>query len=118
LAKSITAKGGNTHQRNTNNHWYLYLVENKLGQIYTGITTDPLRRIAQHRGELAGGAKALKGKAPLSYRAIFAVENKSQAAKLECAVKRLSRQQKNAIISKGKLGERHCIKTQFQSKTA
>ena len=33
LAKSITAKGGNTHQRNTNNHWYLYLVENKFSSL-------------------------------------------------------------------------------------
>jgi len=83
--------------------WYLYLVENRLGQLYTGITTDPKRRIAQHRGEKVGGAKALKGKSPLAFRAIFKLSNKSEAAVLECKVKKLTRSQKNKIILSGQL---------------
>lgn len=78
--------------------WYLYLIENRLGQLYTGITTDPTRRIAQHRGEKVGGAKALKGKSPLTFRAIFRLANKSEAAALEYHVKKLARAQKIKII--------------------
>lgn len=99
----------NTHQRKdlcetkASPAWYLYLIENRLGQLYTGITTDPKRRIAQHRGEKVGGAKALKGKSPLTFRAIFQLSNKSEAAVLECKVKKLTRSQKDNIIQSGKL---------------
>jgi len=113
LAKSITANAGSTHQGSINTQWYLYLIENKLGQLYTGITTEPKRRIAQHRGELKGGAKALKGKSPLVFRAVFEVANKSEASKLEYAVKKMSRLQKDNIINKGQLNELPCIKSQF-----
>ena len=114
LAQSITAKTGNTHQPNANPLWYLYMVENKFGQIYTGITTDPKRRIAQHRGLLKGGAKALKGKSPLILRAVFEVADKAQAAKLEHAVKRMSRPQKNGIIQKKQFNGLSCIKSAFE----
>jgi putative endonuclease len=116
LAQSITANTGNTHSSEVNNPWYLYLIENKLGQLYTGITTDPTRRIAQHRGELKGGAKALKGKSPLTFRAIFEVENKSQAAKLEAYVKSLSRAQKDKVIARSMLNDLPCIKSKFLTK--
>jgi putative endonuclease len=92
-----------TGDAKTSPTWYLYLIENKLGQLYTGITTDPKRRIAQHRGEKAGGARALKGKSPLTFRAIFQVSDKSDAAVLECKIKKLTRAQKNQIIQSGKL---------------
>ena len=114
MAQSITAKNGNTHQGCTNNPWYLYLIENKLGQIYTGITTDPKRRIAQHRGELQGGAKALKGKSPLSFKAVFEVADKIHAAQLEYAVKQMSRPQKDGIIKKGQLNDLACVKAKFE----
>ncbi|MBT3135663.1 GIY-YIG nuclease family protein [Alteromonas sp. ALT199] len=114
MAQSITAKTGNTHQLSLNTLWYLYMVENKLGQIYTGITTDPKRRIAQHRGQLKGGAKALKGKSPLIFRAVFEVADKAQAAKLEYAVKQMSRLQKDRIIQKKQLNELLCVKSTFE----
>ena len=99
----------NTHQRDNFSEakaspvWYLYLIENRLGQLYTGITTDPNRRIAQHRGEKVGGAKALKGKSPLTFRAIFQLSCKSDAAVLEYKIKKLTRAQKDQIIQSGKL---------------
>ncbi len=114
LAQSITAKTGNTHQPNANPLWYLYMVENKFGQIYTGITTDPKRRIAQHRGLLKGGAKALKGKSPLIFRAVFEIADKAKAARLEYAVKQMSRAQKNGIIQKKQLNDLPCIKSAFE----
>ncbi len=82
----------------TPSRWYIYIIENRLGQLYTGITCDPIRRIAQHRGEKPGGAKALKGKSPLVFRGVFEVENKGQALKAEYRVKRLSRTQKQKLL--------------------
>lgn len=89
------------------------MVENKLGHIYTGITTDPERRIAQHKGLIKGGAKALKGKSPLTVKAVFELEDKAQAAKLEYAVKQMSRPKKDEIIRIGQLNELVCIKSVF-----
>jgi len=97
LPESITANNRNTHQQPAS--WYLYIIENKLGQLYTGITTSPKRRIAQHRGEIIGGARALKGKSPLHFKAVFLVGTRAEASRLEHQVKRLSRTQKLEIIS-------------------
>ena len=36
--------------------WFVYLIRTKKG-IYTGVTTDMLRRFRQHQGEIPGGAK-------------------------------------------------------------
>ena len=92
LPESITAQNGNTH--NLPGTWYLYIVENRLGHLYTGITTNPQRRIKQHNGLLAGGAKALKGKAPIVYKVLFEIGCRTRAAQLEYEVKQLSGAQK------------------------
>ncbi|MEC7691916.1 GIY-YIG nuclease family protein [Alteromonas sp. RKMC-009] len=78
--------------------WYVYMVENRLGQFYTGVTTDPARRIRQHRGEIQGGAKALKGKAPLVFRMVVSATDKSAAMKAEYWLKQLSKRQKTALL--------------------
>lgn len=115
MAQSITANTGNTHHSKPNTQWYLYLIENKLGQLYTGITTDPVRRMAQHSGELKGGAKALKGKAPLSFRLVIEVENRSLASILEARIKKLPRNKKNAIIASGRFEAFCCVKSAFEN---
>ena len=90
--------------------WYLYIIENKTGQLYTGITNNPERRIRQHRGELVGGAKALRGKGPLSFKVIFQVGDKSAAARLEYEVKQLPKTKKLAIIAKASFKSYRCTK--------
>lgn len=69
------------------NKWYVYLIQTRLNTLYTGITTDPARRIRQHRGLIKGGAKALRGKSPLCYRFIFEVAEKRDAMQLEVWIK-------------------------------
>jgi putative endonuclease len=80
-------------------HWYLYLVETANGTLYTGISTDPARRLRQHNGELAGGAKALRGKGPLKLVYQQAMPDKSAASKAEYQTKRLSKATKLALIN-------------------
>ena len=38
--------------------WFVYIIENEKGSLYTGITTDIERRLSQHSGEKKGGAKS------------------------------------------------------------
>lgn len=86
-------------------NWYLYMVQTAAGVLYTGISTEPQRRLRQHSGELAGGAKALRGKGPLQlvYQQLLA--DKSAAAKAEYQLKQLPRAAKLALIAAYKQSE-------------
>lgn len=107
MPASITANTDNKEPNSS--RWYIYIIENRLGQFYTGITCDPIRRIAQHRGEKPGGAKALKGKSPLFFRGVFEVANKSLALKAEYKVKQLSRSQKQDLLTTKTLSDTDAV---------
>lgn len=93
--------------------WYVYLIENRLGHLYAGITLDPERRIEQHRGLRPGGAKALRGKSPLHFRAVFEVSNKALAMQTEYRLKRLSHGQKQQLIAMQQLAGTKTVTNQF-----
>lgn len=78
--------------------WQLYLVRTSSGSLYTGISTDPQRRLRQHQGELAGGARALRGKGPLQLVWTFAACNRSHASSLEYQLKQLKKADKERLI--------------------
>lgn len=79
--------------------WYLYIVENKLGHYYTGISKDIARRFNEHQLGGAKCAKALKGKAPLHLKYCIALVGHSEALKAELWVKKLSRAGKQKLIA-------------------
>lgn len=83
-------------------HWFVYMVQTAKGQLYTGISTDPQRRLRQHNGELSGGAKALRGKGPcvLCYQQTAA--DRASASKLEYQLKQLSKTAKLALVRQAK----------------
>lgn len=71
------------------------------GSLYTGITTDVERRLAEHLDEdgKAVGAKYLRGKRPLSLVYSVGVADRSKASKLEYRVKRLSKTGKENMVN-------------------
>jgi putative endonuclease len=79
--------------------WFLYMVRTATGQLYTGISTDPVRRLRQHQGELSGGAKALRGKGPLRLVYQQIMVNRAEASKAEYQLKQLSKAAKEQRIS-------------------
>lgn len=79
--------------------WFLYMIRTATGQLYTGISTDPVRRLRQHNGELRGGAKALRGKGPLQLVYQQAMANRVEASKAEYQLKQLSKAAKEQRIS-------------------
>lgn len=79
--------------------WWLYLLRTAQGALYTGISTDPARRLRQHSGELKGGARNLRGKGPLQLVWQRGVTDRSTASVLEYQLKQLSKSQKEAIVA-------------------
>jgi putative endonuclease len=77
--------------------WYLYVLKCRDGTLYTGITTDVERRLAEHRR--GAGARYLKGRSPLMLLLQKKVGEKGLALKLENRVKRLSRAKKEQLVS-------------------
>ncbi len=79
--------------------WYLYMVRCRDGSLYTGISTNVARRFEQHQGEGVKGSKYLRGKKPLSLALQKKVGSKSLASKVEIKVKKLSKADKESLIS-------------------
>ncbi|WP_312631392.1 GIY-YIG nuclease family protein [Pantoea piersonii] len=80
-----------------NKAWQLYIVQTAAGVLYTGITTDVVRRVEQH--ESGRGARALRGKGPLALVYRCDAGDRAAASRLEYRVKQLSRQQKLRLVA-------------------
>jgi len=77
--------------------WSLYVLETAQGHLYTGISTDVARRLSEHDGGKRG-ARALRGKGPLTLCYQQVVGDRSRALKLEYRVKQLSVAAKRRLI--------------------
>ena len=78
--------------------YYIYMLRCKDNSIYTGITTDVMRRFYQHRGERGGGAKYTKSRIPLRIEMVWECESRAEASRLEYRIKKLSKTDKEKII--------------------
>lgn len=77
--------------------WVVYLLRCADGSYYTGITTAIQRRLAEHNGERAGGARYTRSRRPVQLVWQQTVANRSEAAKQEYRVRRLHRAQKQSL---------------------
>ncbi|GEA61553.1 GIY-YIG nuclease family protein [Vibrio comitans] len=77
--------------------WFVYLIRTRHNALYCGVTNNLQRRFKQHTD--GTGAKALKGKGPLTLEWSIHAENKSQALKLEYKIKQLSKQRKERLVA-------------------
>ncbi|MGR5434881.1 GIY-YIG nuclease family protein [Vibrio owensii] len=79
-------------------NWSVYLIRNNRNALYCGVTNNVERRFKQH--ESGKGAKALKGKGPLTLEWSCAFENKSMAMKAEYFIKQLTKTKKELLVQK------------------
>jgi putative endonuclease len=78
--------------------WTVYLARCADGSLYTGITTDPERRLAEHnRG---AGASYTRGRVPVTLVYSELVADRPGALRRENAIKRLTRAQKEALTGR------------------
>jgi putative endonuclease len=80
------------------NDWSVYIIETDDGLLYTGISTDPDRRLQEHRS----GKKGAKFFAGRSARSIVFIEggySRGEALKREYQIKSLSKNEKRQLIN-------------------
>ncbi|MFA5928469.1 MAG: GIY-YIG nuclease family protein [Candidatus Margulisiibacteriota bacterium] len=82
--------------------WYLYILRCADNSLYTGITLDLKRRLAEHQAQGPKCARYLRGRAPLEMVYHTKAGTHSKAASLETRVKKLPKAEKELLVS-GKL---------------
>ena len=96
---------------NTTPQWYVYLMRCADNSLYTGVTTDPQRRVREHNGELKGkGAKYTRTRRPVALVVAIPLHSKVAVYQAEYAIKRLPKSEKEAIVV---LGLRHPLFTRW-----
>lgn len=80
--------------------WFVYILRCADGTLYTGITTDLARRLAEHNAGMGQGARYTRSRLPVALAYSEAAQDRSAAAKREAALKRLSRKAKLALCAR------------------
>ncbi len=79
--------------------WKVYILECHDNSLYTWITTDLKRREREHNWELVWGAKYTRVRQPVKLVYSEDLENRSEASKRECEIKKLTRIKKLELIN-------------------
>lgn len=77
--------------------WEVYIIQDTLGNLYTGITKDLERRFLEHKAGKKG-AKFFSFASPEKIVFREKHESRSSALKKEAAIKKMKRQEKLALI--------------------
>ena len=78
--------------------WFVYILECRDGSLYTGVTNDIARRVQQHND--GDGARYTRSRRPVRLRYHETCESRSAALLRECALRLLSRKEKDALLAK------------------
>jgi putative endonuclease len=77
---------------------YCYILQCADGTFYTGWTTDPERRVAQHNK--GTGAKYTNTRRPVALVYLETLPTRTDAMKRELAIKKMKRAQKSRLAEK------------------
>ena len=90
-------------ETNPETSYYCYMVRCANDAFYTGWTTDPMRRLADHNA--GRGARYTRMHGPVTLVYVEAVEDHSAALKREVQIKRLGHARKAALAEEAILPE-------------
>ena len=82
--------------------WTIYLARCRDGSLYTGVTTDPQRRLAEHNSGCGGSYT--RSRIPVVMVYWESAEDRSGALRRERAIKRLSHAQKEELVARASTG--------------
>jgi len=88
----------------TESHWWVYVLRCADGSLYTGITTDPARRLAQHNAGTA--SKYTRARRPVKMVYHEPAPSHGDALRRELAIKKLPRVAKDALVRSQRRRER------------
>ncbi len=71
--------------------WFVYILRCADDTLYTGITTDVGRRIDEHNGGKAPGARYTRGRRPVVLAYSEEAASRAAASRREAAIKQLDR---------------------------
>jgi putative endonuclease len=77
--------------------WCVYMLRCADGSLYTGITTDVVRRVAEHNGDGPQGARYTRTRRPVQLVHVEAAACRAEATRREAAIKQLDRARKLAL---------------------
>ncbi len=80
----------------TESPWWVYVLRCADGTLYTGITTDPARRLAQHNAGTA--SKYTRSRRPVAMVYREPAPTHGDALRRELAIKKLPRVAKDALV--------------------
>jgi putative endonuclease len=86
--------------------YYCYMVRCANGAFYTGWTTDPLRRVAEHNA--GRGARYTRMNGPVTLVYVEQVADHSAALKREVQIKKYQHTYKAAMVEANPLSEEFC----------
>lgn len=79
--------------------WYVYVVGCRGNTLYTGIARDVCKRLRQHAEKSPQAARYTKSHPIEELAGLWQASDKQAAARLEYAIKQLTRQQKDALLA-------------------
>ena len=77
--------------------WYVYILRCADDTLYTGVTTDPERRLQEHNAGGSLGARYTRSRRPVTLLHQETAGSRAQACQREAAIKKLSRDAKLAL---------------------
>lgn len=78
--------------------WIVYIVRCRDDSLYTGITIDIERRLAEHNGENGTGARYTRARRPVTLVYQETATSRSSAARREAEIKQLKKADKESLI--------------------
>jgi putative endonuclease len=79
--------------------WFVYMLRCADGSVYTGITTDTARRVAEHNAGAPLGARYTRSRRPVTLLYVEGAASRAAATRREQAIKRLDRRCKLALCA-------------------
>lgn len=80
--------------------YFVYVVSCEGGSLYTGITTDVVRRLREHLSGKAPGARYTRVRPPEALVAVWQTEGRVAASRLEWRIKHLSATDKRTLVAR------------------
>ena len=81
-----------------NGPWHVYILQCADATFYTGVARDLQKRLLQHNGGQAGGAKYTRGRRPVQLVWFDSAPDRSAAQQREATIKKMSRGEKLRLI--------------------